>query len=86
MDYVTTASTGNASDFGDLSVARQSIAGAGGTTRSVFFGGRMDDDPYFINNIEYVTTATAGNSVDFGDISVIRGQSTCGSANHGGLQ
>ena len=86
MDYVTTASTGNASDFGDLSVARQSIAGAGGTTRSVFFGGRTNSDPYFINNIEYVTTATAGNSVDFGDISVIRGQSTCGSADHGGLQ
>ena len=86
IDYVTTASTGNATDFGDLAVSRRQLAGAGGTTRSVFFGGRIAADPYFINNIEYVTTDTTGNTTDFGDISAVRGQSNCGSANHGGLQ
>ncbi len=86
IDYVTTATTGNASDFGDLAVSRRQLAGAGATTRSVFFGGRIAADPYFINNIEYVTTDTTGNTTDFGDISAVRGQSNCGSANHGGLQ
>ena len=39
MDYVTIASTGNATDFGNLLAARNRQAGIGSTTRGVFGGG-----------------------------------------------
>ena len=39
IDYVTIASTGNATDFGDTSVARRFISAAGNSTRAVFAGG-----------------------------------------------
>ena len=41
MDYVTIGSTGNATDFGDLSVVRISTDGASSNTRGLFMGGLM---------------------------------------------
>ena len=39
IDYVSIASAGNASDFGNLTLARSSSAGLGSSTRAVFAGG-----------------------------------------------
>ena len=41
IDYITISSTGNATDFGDLTVARQGLAATsnGTTGRGVFGGG-----------------------------------------------
>jgi hypothetical protein len=39
MDYITIATTGNAVDFGDLTVARHNLAGVSNATRGVFGGG-----------------------------------------------
>jgi hypothetical protein len=39
MDYITIATTGNAIDFGDLTVARESAAGVSNGTRGVTGGG-----------------------------------------------
>ena len=38
IDYITIASTGNASDFGDTTDARYAIAGASSSVRAVFGG------------------------------------------------
>ena len=69
MDYITIASTGNASDFGDLAVARE---GAGGgmasATRGCFAGG-SNTSGNRENGIEYITIASTGNGTDFGDLT-----------------
>jgi len=68
MAYVTIASAGNATDFGDLTAANaQSPAGVSSNTRGVRGGGR---DPNIgpVNTMDYVTIATTGNATDFGDL------------------
>jgi len=68
IDYYTIASTGNASDFGDLSSNRNSAQGGGSSTRAIFFAGyAWGIGP--VNIIDYVTIASAGNATDFGDAS-----------------
>ena len=62
LDYVTIASTGNATDFGDLTVARSRFGSVCSSTRGVFAGG----DPG-VNVIDYITIASTGNATDFGD-------------------
>ena len=65
IDYVTTSTLGNATDFGDILVGKIiNDTGASNSTRGLFFGSRS---PANINNIEYITIATTGNATDFGD-------------------
>ena len=68
IDYYTIASTGNATDFGDLSSNRNSTQGGGGTTRAIFFAGYAWGSGA-VNVIDYVTIATTGDATDFGDAS-----------------
>ena len=39
IQYITISSTGNAIDFGDLTVARRGIAACSSSTRGIFVGG-----------------------------------------------
>ena len=83
MDYVTIATTGNSTDFGDLTVARgQSYGGMSDPTRGVFGGGTNPDNV----TIDYITIASTGNAADFGDMSLQTGDTTNVSDSHGGLQ
>jgi hypothetical protein len=70
IDYVTIATTGNATDFGDLTVSRGDIATASNSTRGIFASGF--DASTIQNTIDYITIATTGNATDFGDLSVGR--------------
>lgn len=65
IDYVTISSTGNATDFGDLTVARSYFGGSSSSTRSVVGGGYGGSTQ---NVIDYVTIASTGNATDFGDL------------------
>ena len=69
MDYITIATTGNATDFGDLSQARQHLCGVSSNTRGVFCGGNNGSS---VNTMDYITIAILGNATDFGDITVSR--------------
>jgi len=81
IEYVTIASTGNATDFGDLTVARYYVGGMSNKTRGVFAGGDTTT-----NVMDYVTIASAGNATDFGDMSTSVSQTNDGTSNaHGGL-
>jgi len=73
MDYVTVATAGNATDFGDLSAARRTNAGASSTTRGIFGGGYSDTGTTAVNIMEYITIGSTGNVTDFGDLTVARG-------------
>ncbi len=84
IDYVTIATTGNASDFGDITVARSDGAGVASPTRGLMVGGETPSSDF--NTIDYVTIATTGNASDFGDASVGESRGQEGSSDcHGGL-
>ena len=73
IEYVTIATTGNTTDFGDLTVARIWNTGCSDGTKGLFGGGYSDwDDWVRTNTIDYVTVATTGDATDFGDLSVAR--------------
>ena len=67
IDFITIASTGNATDFGDLTTGRRTGVGSGNnSTRGVCAGGNNGAG---VNIIDFITMASAGNSTDFGDLS-----------------
>ena len=87
IDYVTIQTTGNTTDFGDLTAGR-SAGGISGSvcnaTRGFVVGGYNwpDEAPSstLYNIIEYITTATLGNSLDWGDLVTARnGSAICSS-------
>ena len=83
IDYLTIASTGNALEFGELSVTLHNIGVCPSQTRAVFTGGYAPGT----NVISYVEIATLGNSQDFGDLTAARsaGNDGASSDSHGGL-
>jgi hypothetical protein len=70
MDYITIATTSNAIDFGDLTVARRQLAGLSSDTRGIFGGGSTGSNT---DVMDYVTIATLGNATDFGNLTARRG-------------
>jgi len=80
MDYITIGTTGNATDFGDLTTTRSRLPGTSNNTRGIFPGGSSS------NVIDYITIATTGNATDFGDLLNPTGEFGATSTNHGGLQ
>ena len=85
IDYITIASNGNATDFGDT------ITGGGdhfttGTASNKIrgcFGG--SSTPTNLNTIAYVTIASTGNAADFGDLTAVEYNKAGASDSHGGL-
>ena len=67
IQYITVATTGNATDFGDLSVYRYAIAAVENGTRGVIGAGRSGG---YVNTMDYVTIASTGNASDFGDAPI----------------
>ena len=82
IDYVTIASTGNATDFGDLINDNQG-GSVSSSIRGVTANGYVGDA--IVNSMEYITIATTGNGTDFGDLTVSRYAISCASNAHGGL-
>ena len=82
IDYITMGTSGNGTDFGDLTVSRHSLAGCTNSTRGTFQGGNPGSSPYLVNTIDYVTIATPGNATDHGDLTRINYEtgSTAGAA------
>ena len=63
ISFVTISTQGNAADFGDLSLARNSGSqGGSNSVRGIFCGGGDNDV------MDYITIATLGNAQDFGDL------------------
>ena len=71
IQYITIATTGNATDFGDLTVGRHAPAGVESDTRGVIGGGATGSGTGNYSNVmDYITIATTGNATDFGDLTV----------------
>ena len=80
IQYITTATTGNAVDYGDLAVARSDFDGCSSPTRGIFGGGGTTPSAGDRSNIiDFITIQTTGNSTDFGDLTVARSHNDAGS-------
>jgi len=72
ISKIAITTTGNATDFGDLTIAAQDApGGCGSTTRALCGGGNRTGQTYS-STIDYGTFATAGNFSDFGDLTAGR--------------
>lgn len=68
IHYITIATPGNSTDFGDLTAGRYGAPGVGGGTsdRGIWAGGYTTS---YATSIDYVTISTTGNALDFGDLT-----------------
>ena len=70
MQYVNISTTGDAVDFGDLTLGRSWLTSAcGNRTRGYWAGGYMSPAPKASDRIDYANFATTGNAIDFGNLS-----------------
>jgi len=65
IEFITMATTGDASEFGDLTKMSRRGSGCSSPTRAIHFTGR--DDPARTKDIQFFTMATKGNAVKFGE-------------------
>ena len=82
IEYITIASTGNATDFGDLTLTGTQPAGVSSPTRGVFAGRSSDNEK---DVIDYVQIMSTGNAIDFGNLLAGRRNIAGASNGHGGL-
>mgnify|MGYP003113212028 CR=1 FL=1 len=87
IQFITIATTGNATDFGDNTFIVRSIAACNNSLRAVYGGGNLAPASATTNALSYVTIATTGNGQDFGDLIGARNLDNCvgSSDSHGGL-
>ena len=62
IEYITIPTLGNATDFGNLTVARKFGGAAASRTRGCWAGGQPSQV-----TIDYVTISSTGDAIDFGD-------------------
>jgi len=83
MQYIAIATTGNATDFGDLIQTAYRLASCSSSTRGIFAGGNTGVSGTD-NVIQYITVSTTGNATNFGDLTVGRQYlSGCNSSTRG---
>ena len=89
MQYVTIASEGNSTTFGDMTELRWAQQTTGSQTRGIIAGGAGDAPNWpSTNTIESIEYASLGNGVAFGELTSHIGRTNNGSALsdcHGGL-
>ena len=69
IGFITFSSTGNSTDFGNLTQSRRAIAGVSNATRGVFCGGLS---PTPRDTVDFITIASTGDAVDFGNLGQAR--------------
>ena len=65
IEFFNMDTTGNASDFGNLTDARWGIGSGSDRTRGVFAGG---DSPGDVDIIDFITFSSTGDATDFGNL------------------
>ena len=88
IDFVTMATTGNSSDFGELVLGRSEFQGGmGNGTRAIFAGGyySSQDPATFYSIIDTVNVQSGGSATKFGELTTLRARLTNTSNNTRGL-
>ena len=78
IDFVTIATTGACTDFGDIQGANGRYGGAtfADPTRAVYAGGVTGATPNALDTIDRVQIATQGDGTDFGDLTTAKRYTT----------
>ena len=74
IEFVTIASTGNTTDFGNLTRRKNAAGGASNSTRGVFAAGYVYHGSSSPNNgttssVDFITIASTGNAIEFGQLT-----------------
>jgi hypothetical protein len=69
INFVTIATLGDATDFGDLSIKRTVSATGSNPVRGVWMGGSGGSPYAATDQIQYIEIASGGNAILFGDLS-----------------
>jgi len=77
IKYINISSTGDSTDFGDLTTSLNTPGGGSDGVRAVFGGGSFS--PARQTRIHEVTIASTGNATNYGDLSVARAETGCAS-------
>ena len=85
IQYINIGTTGNASQFGDLSSERTRITSCQAVGRGVFFGGNQPNPNGYVDTIEYITVAVTGNTTDFGNLSKDKNTATAVASQYRGV-
>ena len=74
IEFVTTATTGNTSDFGDATKTRRGGSGCSNSVRAVFGTGYIAPAPSNTasSEVDFIAIATTGNATSFGDLTYDR--------------
>jgi len=81
IDYITIPTTGNATDFGDLTNNQTPAGTSNGINDRAVWGGGHDGSGY-VDTIQYNTISTlSGNATDFGNLQQARGGGIAGCSN-----
>ena len=85
IEFITIASTGDATDFGDLPSTGNQANATASQTRGVNISVIHLSAPLYQNNtMSFVTIASTGDASDFGDIHAARSRRSASDC-HGGL-
>ena len=85
VDFITLASEGNSTNFGELTIARSYTGGTSNSVRGIFGGGFFGPSTTRYNAIDFVLIASQGNGQDFGDLVENRTAAGTVCDSHGGL-
>ena len=81
LQFINPATLNNATDFGNLSQARQFVMQMTSNTRGLFAGGFS---PTLRDTIDFIEIASTGNAVDFGNlVTADRKGMSCSSSTKG---
>ena len=83
IQYITIASKGNSTKFGDLTSPTRGQAAAASPTRGIVAGGTNNTSGSRVNTIEYITITTLGDAQDFGDLTETRSTQACSNSTRG---
>ena len=72
IEYITISTTGDVTDFGDLTATASAAQGHGNATRGLIGLGSTGSPAASSDIIEYITIMSTGNSADFGNLSDAR--------------
>jgi len=76
IDMIEVVTTGNATDFGDLTIGRTANGMGCSSTRGLFAAGRFPGSNNDQSRIDYITTSSGGGANDFGDLNNLPCSST----------
>ena len=68
IEKLEIATTGNTTDFGDMTSPRNNMGALSSNTRGIIYGGSGASPTPNVNIIDFVTIATTGDATDFGDL------------------